>query len=724
MPFPRRLLPLAAVLLIPLALPAQEESAAFTIEEMMGQSIYSRMPRGLGWLPTGDRFTEMQRSEDGVLQLIIRYAATGAEHHRIAPKVAGGENGQRGHGGMSLGGLQWLPDGDGFVFIHGGDIWEMMLDGDSPRRLTDTPDSENEVGLSPDGRRIAFVREQDLYVLERASGDETRLTVDGGAAILNGTLDWVYQEELVGRGTFRGYFWSPDGERLAFLRFDQSPVPTYPLVDWLPTHPDLEQMRYPKAGDPNSQVRLGTVAATGGAVTWLDSLGPMDGYIPRVWWSRDSRHVLYIHLARSQQRLDLRRVDARGGESRVLITESDSHWVDLNEGVHVFQSEDRILWPSERSGFNHLYLYGANGTLIRPVTRGDWVVDQLAGVDEEGGWIYFTATRADRRERHLYRIRVDGSGMEALTSEPGTHRITLAPSGRYFIDAFSSVTHPLDVAVFETGGGRTVDLADAGDELTARHRMSTPELFRFTGGNGIEYDAMITRPVDFDPTRRYPVIVSVYGGPHSQSVRNRRGSMWDQYLAGRGYVVFEMDNRGSDGRGQAWEGHLFRRFGAVELADQLEGVAWLKTQSYVDPERIGITGGSYGGFMVAYAMTHSDAFRAGIALFGVYDWRLYDTAYTERYLGLPQENEEGYTASSPIHAAGDLSGRLLLVHGAYDENVHMQNYVQFSDALIKAGKQFDSMLYPNEGHGIHHPARRRHYYGMQIDFWERCLKGE
>ena len=704
------------VLLVAPALLAQKQ--AVTLDDVLSYSPWGKSPANLKWQPDGEAFTHLKRNrETRSLELLQHSMKTGEEKALLNSadiEFMGG----------NFSDYRWLPDGSGLLLLSKGDAWLYYLKDKSSRRLLETEAAEELIDLSPDGSYISFVRDGNLFVKSTAGGDEKQLTTDGNDIILNGKFDWVYQEELVGRGQFKAYYWSPDGKNIAFLRFDQSPVPSYPLVNWDEAHATVTNMSYPKAGDPNSLVKLGVVNVQSGETRWLDDNSATDDYYPRVYWLPDSKNVAYMRLDRRQQKLELVRADAQSGEKKVLITESDPHWVNVGDCVYFYKNKPQLLWGSERgNGYNHLYLYDLDGNLIRQVTSGEWLVDDFLAVDEQHDLIYFTATEKDLRERHLYHVKSSGSSFQRLTKADGSHRINMPDAAQYFIDTHSSITQPSEITAHKANGKLLHTIREDDGELN-KYDLSTPEMITFTGDNGLEYYGMLIKPQNFDPSKKYPVLVYTYGGPHSQVISNsygRFGSLWHQFLAQQGYVIFAMDNRGAAGRGHAWESPIHLEMGKIELEDQLRGVDYLKSQPFVDAQRIGIWGWSYGGYMTLYAMTHSDAFAAGISGAPPTHWRNYDTAYTERYMGLPQENEEGYRLSAPVNAAENLSGSLLLLHGTGDDNVHMSNSIQMIDALISAGKIFQSQFYPNQMHGFHGKARV-HQYKTMFNFLETHLK--
>jgi len=601
------------------------------------------------------------------------------------------------------------------------DLFYYEFGSDRAIRLTSTPEPEVGEEFSPDGRMISFVRENNLYVEDLGMQRRERaLTRDGSAKILNGRLDWVYQEELYGRGNFGAYWWSPDSTTIAFLRFDETPVPEFSVVDHIPYHQNVEITPYPKAGDPNPIVKLGVVNATGGDIRWVDTFKyqPADLLIVRVGWTPDSKKVVYQAQNREQTFLDVNLADPRDGKMTNLFRETSKAWVGINEEP-IWLKDGSFIWASERTGWEHLYHYSADGKLLKQITDGQWEVRTVEGVDEENGFIYFTATQHSHIAPNGYRIKLDGSGLTRLTSGEGTHRMDVSPANNYFINTWSDLNTPSQVRLYDAAGKLVRVIAENKVDALKQYKLGSAELLQVKTRDGFVMEAMMIKPPDFDRSKKYPVMSFTYSGPHAPQVRNAWGAatyMWHQLLAQKGYIIWVCDNRTASGKGLESTWPVYKNFGEIELRDLEDGVAWLKTQPYVDGSRIGIWGWSYGGFMTSYALTHSQSFKIGIAGGSVTDWRDYDSIYTERYMQTPQNNPEGYKKSSPAAAAKNLHGKLLLIHGAIDDNVHMQNTIQFVYELQKAGKQFELMLYPKQRHGVTDPLQLKHMRQMMTDF--------
>ena len=601
------------------------------------------------------------------------------------------------------------------------DLFYYEFGSDRAIRLTSTPEPEVGEEFSPDGRMISFVRENNLYVEDLGMQRRERaLTRDGSAKILNGRLDWVYQEELYGRGNFGAYWWSPDSTTIAFLRFDETPVPEFSVVDHIPYHQNVEITPYPKAGDPNPIVKLGVVNATGGDIRWVDTFKyqPADLLIVRVGWTPDSKKVVYQAQNREQTFLDVNLADPRDGKMTNLFRETSKAWVGINEEP-IWLKDGSFIWASERTGWEHLYHYSGDGKLLKQITDGQWEVRTVEGVDEENGFIYFTATQHSHIAPNGYRIKLDGSGLTRLTSGEGTHRMDVSPANNYFINTWSDLNTPSQVRLYDAAGKLVRVIAENKVDVLKQYKLGSAELLQVKTRDGFVMEAMMIKPPDFDRSKKYPVMSFTYSGPHAPQVRNAWGAatyMWHQLLAQKGYIIWVCDNRTASGKGLESTWPVYKNFGEIELRDLEDGVAWLKTQPYVDGSRIGIWGWSYGGFMTSYALTHSQSFKIGIAGGSVTDWRDYDSIYTERYMQTPQNNPDGYKKSSPAAAAKNLHGKLLLIHGAIDDNVHMQNTIQFVYELQKAGKQFELMLYPKQRHGVTDPLQLKHMRQMMTDF--------
>jgi dipeptidyl-peptidase-4 len=617
---------------------------------------------------------------------------------------------------------------DAFLITIGNDLYAYGIATLTATRLTNSEGAKLEATFSPDGRHVAFIKDNNIFVAGTEVTGERALTSDGSAQVLNGTLDWVYSEELYGRGNRRAYWWSPDSSRLAFLQFDESAVPKYTLIDDIAYHPAIERWNYPKAGDPNPLVRLGILSTDTGLLRWIETTKYTDFLIVSASWTPDSRDVVFQIQDRTQTWLDLNRASAETGAPRRILRETSKAWVERWQDASVdpiWLKDGSFLWLSERSGWRHFYHYAANGTLIRQVTRGEWEIRRTHGLDPSSTWVYFTSTTHSAVGLDLYRVRVDGSSLQRMTTADGRHQVFVNPRRTLFLDSWSDITTPPQVRIYDTQTRDIVRVVDANNVPALNERgLSKPELMQVKTRDGFVMEAMMIKPPDFDPARRYPVYQFTYAGPHSLQVVNAWGGtdfLFHQLLAQQGIIVWICDNRTASGKGMQSAWPLYKNFGALELQDIEDGLEWLKRQPYVEGSRIGISGVSFGAYMTLYALTHSRSFAMGIAEGAIADWRSYDTIYTERYMGLPSDNPDGYRRSSPRFAASNLTGELLLVHSALDDNVHPQHAMQFAHELQRAGKPFRMMMYPRAAHGINDPRLTLHLRRMMLDFTTQNL---
>jgi dipeptidyl-peptidase-4 len=576
--------------------------------------------------------------------------------------------------------------------------------------------------LSPDGRSVAFVRDNNIFVTDLATESETALTTDGGENIINGTTDWVYEEELDLRDAFR---WSPDGERIAFWRLDQSAIRPFYLLNADSLYPTLFPVRYPKVGTPNAQVRIGVVELASRNVTWVDLGAVQDIYVPAMGFAGPTNDIWLTRLNRQQNRLELLLADARTGSSRVIMTDSDSAWVDAHRPIW-FDNGQQFLFESERDGYAHLYLYTRAGALVRKLTPGDFDVLTVHGVDEKARMVYFTGASDGPLARPVLRVGLDAKGFTHVSAEPGTHTVEFDPTFRWYVDTYSHAGVP-PVQTLRTADGKAVRTIADNHVLAAKIAalgLAPPEFLKVRVGDA-ELNAFIIKPKNFDPAKRYPLLMWAYGGPGSQTVLDAWGGpyyLWYQALAREGYLVASVDNRGTGARGARFKKMMYLHLGRYESGDQTAAARWFGRLPYVDPSRIGLWGWSYGGYVATRTLfLGGDVFKAGIAVAPVADWRLYDTIYTERYMLTPAENPDGYAEGSAMAFADSLKGRFLLVHGTGDDNVHFQNTLQLVQRLERANKQFDMRIYPNKTHSISGGNTSENLFGYLTDWLRRNL---
>jgi dipeptidyl-peptidase 4 len=614
--------------------------------------------------------------------------------------------------------VQW--SGSEVLYSTGGDVFVVQIDTGKWTQLTKTPAAERDPKLSPDGKMVAFRRDWDLYTLDIASKRETRLTTGGSDTLRNGGLDWVYPEEL-DLGT--AYWWSPDSKSIAYMRFDISREPSYPHEDLRGPRPIYEPQRYPQAGENNPEVRVGVVGAGGGNTRWMDAGNTRDALIARVGWAPDSRSVYMVRTNRIQNKLELLLAAAGSGKASRILEEADKFWVNIQEDPVFVHSGQQFLWLSERDGFRHIYLYSVDGAQAKQLTQGPWEVTGITGVDEKAGRIYYSASETSAVERQFYSVGITGEGKRQLSSGAGTHTIAMGPGGHFYLDTYSSLSSPPRTTVHAGDGHELRVYREQNKRLADDYEILPTELVSFRTPDGTLLYARLIRPANFEAGKKYPAVVLVYGGPDSQGVRNAwMGADLDQVLANEGFVIWQVDNRGSSGRGHAFETPVFRKLGSIELADQVAGVNYLISLGFVDRARIGIRGWSYGGFMTLNALLNAPSvFQAGIAGAPVTDWHNYDSIYTERYMGLPQDNPDGYKNTALPMQAKNLKGKLMIAHNVEDDNVLFQNTIQMAGALERAGQPFQMQLYTQKTHAVT-GLEARQLNATVVDFFERTLK--
>lgn len=557
--------------------------------------------------------------------------------------------------------------------------------------------------FSPDASKVAFVRDNNLFVTDLATGAETQITTDGKYnEIINGGADWVYEEEFA---FAKAFFWSPDGNKIAFYRFDEREVREFSMMMYEDLYPTVYKFKYPKPGEKNSVVSIHIYDLEKKTTKTADVGTETDQYIPRVKWAQDPNLLCVFRMNRHQNNLDYLFVDAETGSSKVALTETDKYYIDINDDLTFLEDGKHFFLTSERDGYNHVYLYNMDGELVRQITDGDWEVTRLYGVNQKTNTLYYQSTESSPLERDIYSINLSGKKKTKLSTQKGTNSATFSEDFSYYILNHSSVETPPYITLNNAKGEVERVLEDNAEALKVNEQYGiTPrEFFSFTTSEGVELNGYMIKPADFDPNKKYPVLMYVYGGPGSQNVANSwNHNYWFDFLAQHDYLVVCVDNRGTGFRGAEFKKMTYLQLGKYEIIDQIEAAKWLGKQSYVDEDRIGLWGWSYGGYMASLAITKgADVFKSTIAVAPVTNWRFYDTIYTERYLRTPQENPEGYDNNSPINFADKLKGNFLLVHGTADDNVHFQNSVMFSEALIQANVPFEQAYYPNKNHGIY-----------------------
>jgi dipeptidyl-peptidase-4 len=630
----------------------------------------------------------------------------------------------------------WAPDGKHLLFPLGGDLYWYDLDARSARQLTHGEGFATDPKVSPKGGYVSFIRARNLWVIDLATGKQQPLTTDASDTVANGIAEFVADEEM---DRHTGYWWAPDDSAIAYARIDESKVPVQKRYEVYPDRTEVVEQRYPAAGDPNVAIRLGVVAPGGGAARWLDLGKDADIYLARVDWI-DRSHLAIQRQSRDQRTLDLIEHDLGTGRQRTLVTETSKTWVPLHNHLR-FQADGTFVWSSERSGHQHLELRARDGRLLHAITAGDWDVDEVLAIDPAAGLVYFGGTKDSPIEKHVYVVPLAGGDVRKISDAPGMHNATFAPgakSGRpmTWIDHWSSNDTPPQIELRDANGrlvaklleNDTTDPAHPYAPFRAAHRpMEFGTLKAADGRTELHYS--LVKPLGFDPAKKYPVMVYVYGGPAVQTVLRQwptRADHWlTQYFAQHGYVVFSLDNRGTPRRGRDFGAALFRRQGTVEVADQAAGVDFLRTLPYVDGDRIGVHGWSNGGYMTLLLLSRApDHYTCGVAGAPVTDWALYDSHYTERYMDLPDANPDGYRESTVFARLAGLRAPLLLVHGMADDNVLFSNSTQLMAALQARGQPFELMTYPGAKHGVSSPVQRRHVQKYIDAFFRKNLRPE
>jgi dipeptidyl-peptidase-4 len=701
-------------------LPVSAQSGQLTVDRIYSQpSLSGRLTRGIAWAPDGKKFSFLETTGSGKEAKTALYAmdATSGERsllisaeklESVLPAESGKPSQATGLGRRAPSQVQWAPAGDAMLFASSTSLAWFDLKTQVGRVLVNGKETLADPKISPDGKYVSFLRNHNVWAVSTADGKERAITTGGTEALRKGQLDWVYPEEL---DIATAYWWAPDSSAVAYLEMDESKVTQFSLTDFESFAGEAELQRYPVPGGGNPVVRVLVVPMGGGEPRMMDVGANADIYIPRVTWLPDSKRLAIQRLNREQTVLDLLLADCSSGKSSTLLTEKDPDWINISDDLRFFKDSNRFLWSSERSGYRHLYLYDLTGKQLAQLTKGDWEVSHVDSLDEAKGAVYFTAMEKSPLERHLYRVALDGSGFTRLTKADGSHNINFAPNAAFFLDTYSNTSTPPRQDLYRADATKVATLNENKVVELAQYHLSPMEFFSIKSHDGVSLNCSMIKPPNFDPSKKYPVLVYTYGGPHAQVVVNGWGGsnfLWHQLMAQKGYIIFSLDNRGSAGRGHVFEEPVHYHLGAQELSDQRDGVAWLQQQPFVDGTRIGIWGWSYGGHMTLQAMFNAPGvFKAGFAGGPVTNWRYYDTIYTERYMGLIPQREESYKESSPITNAAELQGKLLIAHGTGDDNVHYSNTLAVINALIDAGKFAEVMAFPGRGHGVSDPPARR-----------------
>lgn len=729
-----------ALTLLAAAATAPAFAEELTIERLVSSpSISGPAVQGLKMSPDGKRITFLKGKaenkaqldlwefnvETGTASLLVdsQTLLGGQEEELSEEEKARRERNRALTGKRGIVSYDWSTDSQSLLFPLGGDVFVLPLEG-KVKRLTETPEYETDIRFSPQSNYVSFVRERELYVVNVETGAETKLTSGSSDVIANGMAEFVVQEEL---GRFTGYWWSPDETHVAFEQFDESGVV---VKDRYEVQADgsviTRKQRYPEAGSANVKVRLGVASLADQSQSWIDLGDDEDIYLARVGWTPDSQSVVYQRLNRAQTQLDMVQTEVGTGDQSLLLQEQSDVWVNLHNSWE-YLSDGSFLWASEKTGYRHLYLHSADGRPARALTSGDWVVEGIERVDEDAGVVYFTGYKDSPLESHLYRVSLEGGDIEKISQESGNHYVTVGAD--VFIDQFSSPDQPWQVMVRDLKNGETL-AAILENKLDETHPFgpyldtrvkTTFGTIKAEDGTALHY--RMYQPANMEEGRKYPAILAPYGGPHGQRVRKSWVLGFNHILARNGFVVLVLDNRGMWNRGLKFESHIKNAMGTVEVADQVSAATYLRSLDYIDGDNIGFWGWSYGGYMTLMSLFKApDVFKAGVSVAPVTDWRLYDTAYTERYLGHPDAPGDVYENTSVFKYIDSFKGKLLLIHGMADDNVFFDHSVKLMSALQQKGKAFELMTYPGKKHGIRGEDVRAHLYNQALDFFNRTLK--
>jgi len=596
----------------------------------------------------------------------------------------------------------WRRTNWGTYWIYNRETDEMVPVSKNNQRLRN-------VKFSPDGKMVAYVREDNnLYTFEIGRKRERQLTRTGTDVVLNGHFGWVYEEEF---SIYDAYRWSPDSKTIAYWEENQSRVPVFTMINELELYPVTTEIRYPKAGQTNPTMRIGVVKATGGATRWMDIGDNRDMYYPRIYW-HSSEQLLVMRMRRLQNRWDLLICNPKSGKKKQGLMEMDENgWVSVHDNYR-FLEKDEIVWISERSGYQHLYRHTLKGEELAQLSDGQWEATRIVHLDEERGVVYFMANKASVAESHLYSVSFDGTGLKQLTTEKGNHSVQFSPLGEYFVDSYSSVSQPSKIVLKKQDGTTVRIIKETEKNQFDDYDWSIPRFVTFKTHDEAEtLDGIVTLPVGYKKGKKYPMMVYGYGMPGTQIVRNRWGGLWNQFLAQEGFIVFSMDARGMSGRGEVFKNLSYGDMSRYLAKDHLAGIDYMVLGWGADPDRVGAWGWSGGGYFTGLMLTKNGSyFKAGVSVAPVMDFRLYDTIYTERSMGLPQDNEAGYDSTSVFSYVDNLQGHLLVIHATGDDNVHSQNTTQLVEKFVNAKQPLEVFYYPNRDHGIRGGNSRIHLY--------------
>ncbi len=675
------------------------------------------------WLNDGISFTYLKEAPGSYYAFIYEHnIATGEEKILIPGNNLFADDSSQ----VSIENYQWSPDNKYILFSGilparklktGGDFYVYDMSKEKIIYSIQSDEKQENIRFSPDSKKIGFIRDNNLFVFDLSSGKEKQLTFDGSNEILNGVFDWVYEEEF---SIINGWTWSPDSKNIAYWRLDQSSVPVYKIPMYDSLYIRFRTTHYPTAGMHNSLVKIGVVNINSGKMNWMDIGNDTDIYIPRIKFTNDPEILSIQRLNRLQNKLDLLFSNINTGQSKIILTDTDTAWVSVFDDLYFLKDSDRFIWPSERDGFKHFYLYDYKGNLINQITKGDWEDNQLISVDENKNKLYCSSDERSPLFLDLCSIELNGKNRKFITEKQGHHKINISLNNKFFTDEFSTANSLPATYLCKINGEKIDNLITPDMSFFKDNDFSPLQFLKFKTTDGTILNAYIIKPNDFDSTKKYPVLIFNYSGPGSQSVVDKwlgTDYLWHELLVQKGYIIFCLDNRGTGGRGKSFKNIIYKHLGKWEVNDQIEGAKYLASLSYIDKKRIGIWGWSYGGYMSALTILKgADYFKTAISVAPVIHWKFYDTIYTERYMQTPELNPGGYEESSPLSYIDKLKGKFLIIHGTADDNVHFQNTVTMISKLQESDKQFESMFYPGKLHGISGSNTRIHLFCLMTNF--------
>jgi dipeptidyl-peptidase-4 len=718
------------------------------LEEIWKEAKYRAQGAGIDFMNDGQRYTEKRRGQ-GRYQLIVAYSIEDSRpvdtlfntrwvidnidtlEQFSFQKYSFSENNQK----------ILLKQGIESIYRRStrenNYVWDTKKEQLIP---LSTEHKQRSATFSPDGEKIAYTMQNDLYIKDLSSTEVTRVTKDGEKnKLINGTTDWVYEEEFA---FTKAFFWAPDNEKIAYYKFDESHVKQFTMPIYRGLYPQMYEFKYPKAGGRNSLISLHIyhledeqkvkVDVSQGKSQFsevydFDRIDQTWEYVPRIKWTPNPDQLCVQRMNRHQNRLDLMLADASSGETEILFTETNDTYISVHDNLTFLQDSDQFLWTSEQSGYNQIYLYNMQGDKVQQITAGAGPVTKFYGYDPSEKVLYYQSAEVSPLERHVYRINLQGNNKQQLSEEKGTHDFTFDPTFSYFLHEFSNVHTPPRITLHHSNGAqiRMMENNEALRERLEDYNLTKKEFFSFTTEQDVKLNGWMMKPPSFDESEQYPVLMYVYGGPGSQTVQNKWGRsnyFWYQHLTNQGYIIVSVDNRGTGARTAEFKKMTYKELGKYETKDQIAAAEYLKQKNYVAPERIGIWGWSYGGYMSSLCLMKGHAtFNLAIAVAPLANWRFYDTIYTERFMQTPQENPEGYDDNSPINFVDSLRGDYLWVHGSADDNVHYQNGMEMINALVRANKPFQFMVYPNRDHSIFGGNARLHLYNKMTNFLKERL---